>query len=536
MATKTISSGESSRGFTFKLVMNETTDIETNTSSISWQLQLSLKSGSGWSFYDFGVGWSAYINGTRVAYHDRYTSDRYTLTAGNTWTMASGTTSVVHDTDGTKTIQCSASMDMATSPSGAGPMSLSGSWELTTIPRASSLTVPTLTIGSSATLSITAASNTFSHVISYAFSDLTGTIATLNAGVSSTSWTPPTSFYAKLPNATQGQVSIVIETYTGSTLIGSNTYTVPVNVGSDIKPTIPSITLSPVNTNAWLNSQGLYVGGYTRVRVQSSASPGTGASISSYQISGALSGTGADVTSGVLTPGVKSITVTATDSRGRSTSNTVSVTFLEYANPSLTTFSAERGLYSGGSWTSDVNGNHIRITALATVSLSDEGNTGAVSASVGGNAPDVTSGNYFIWTSTNNTTTYIATGTVTDSLGNSSTRSISISTVEVPFNINVDLPGIGVGMIAQDSRVFSIADSWQQKLGGILIPDDNYPDMVLGSNADGTGLEWKYTMVGGHFSAIYDADTSELTISADFGDDMSLSYDDPTSILTISIA
>lgn len=490
MATKTISSGESSRGFTFKLVMNETTDIETNTSSISWQLQLSLKSGSGWSFYDFGVGWSAYINGTRVAYHDRYTSDRYTLTAGNTWTMASGTTSVVHDTDGTKTISCSASMDMATSPSGAGPMSLSGTWELETIPRASSLTIPTLTIGSSATLSVTAASNTFSHVITYAFSDLTGTIATLNAGVSSTSWTPPTSFYAKLPNATQGNVTITIETYTGATLIGSKAYSVPVNVGTDIKPTLPSITLTPINTNYWLNAEGLYVGGYSRVKVESSASPGSGASITSYQISGAFSGVGADVTSGVLTSGVKSITVTATDSRGRSNSNTVTVTFLEYANPGLTTFSAERGLYSGGTWTPDVNGDHIRVNAVATVSLSAQGNTGSISVTVGGASPDASSGSYYYWTSTNSTTTYQVVGTVTDSLGNTSTRTISISTVEVPLNINVNLPGIGVGMIAQKTRVFQFPLNWQIEIGGVLIPDSTKAGMTLKMKSDGSGLEW----------------------------------------------
>ena len=536
MATKTITSGESSRGFTFSLVMNETIDIETNTSSIAWTLQLSLKSGSGWSFYDFGVGWSAYINGVRVAYHDRYSSDRYTLTAGNTWTMASGTTTVTHDTDGTKTISCSASMDMATSPSGAGPLSCSGTWVLTTIPRASSLTIPTLTIEQSATLTITAASNTFTHVISYVFSDLSGTIASLNAGVTTTTWTPPNTFYAKIPNATSGNVSITLDTYTGGTLVGSVTYTVPVNVGTSIKPTVPTVTTSPVNTNAWLNSQGLYVGDYSRVRVQSSASPGSGATIASYTISGAFSATGADVTSGVLTSGSKSITITATDSRGRTNTRTVTVTFLEYASPALTTFAAERGTYSGGVWSSDVNGNHIRINAVATVSLSGQGNTGSITVTVGGNAPDVSSAPYYIWTSTNNTTTYTAVGTVTDSVGSQSTRTISISTVEVPFNINVDLPGIGAGMIAQNSREFSIADSWAMKLGGILIPDTSYQDMILGSNADGDGLEWKYAQVGGYFNASYDPDTSELTLSADFGGALSMSYDDPTSILTITIS
>lgn len=490
MATKTISSGESSRGFTFQLVMNETTDIETNTSSISWQLQLSLKSGSGWSFYDFGVGWEAYINGVRVAYHNRNTSDRYTLTAGNTWTMASGTTSVVHDTDGTKTISCSASMDMASSPSGAGPLSLSGTWELTDIPRASSLTIPTLTIEESATLTVTAASNTFTHEITYVFADLSGTIASLSAGVSSTTWTPPNTFYAKIPNATSANITITLDTYTGSTLVGTATYTVPINVGVNIKPTIPTVTTSPVNTNAWLNSQGLYVGGYSRLKVQSSASPGTGATIQSYTISGAFSATGADVTSGVLTSGVKSVTVTVTDSRGRTNVISTSVTFLEYANPALTTFVAERGTYADGSWTSNVNGDHIRVTAAATVSLSSEGNTGTIVVKVGGNAPDATSGSYYYWTSTNSTTTYTATGTVTDSLGNSSTRTLSISTVEVPFNINVDLPGIGVGMIAQKTRVFQFPLNWQIEIGGVLIPDPNNAGKTLAMKSDGTGLEW----------------------------------------------
>jgi len=488
---KTISSGESSRGFTFALVMNETIDIESNTSSISWTLQLSLKSGSGWSYYDYGMGWSAYINGTRVAYHDRYTSDRYTLTAGNTLTLNTGTITVQHDTDGSKTISCSASMDMASSPSGAGPMNLSGDWVLTTIPRASTLTIPTLTIGSSSTLTVTAASNSFTHEISYAMSDLTGTIASLGAGVTTTTWTPPSTFYAKIPNATSGNVSITIDTYSGASLIGSRTYTVPVNVGSDIKPTEPTLTLTPVNTNAWLNTEGLYVGDYSRIRVQSSASPGSGASIVSYTVSGAFSATGADVTSGVLTSGNKSITVTATDSRGRSTSKTVTVAFLEYSPPALTTFMAERGEYAGGSWTADVNGDHIRINAVATVSLSNEGNTGTITALVGGNAPDVTSAPYYYWTSTNATTTYTASASVTDNVGNSSSRGMTIPTVEVPFNINVDLPGIGVGMIAQKARTFQFPSGWNVEMDGVAFPDSNNADKVLGMNSAGTKLEWK---------------------------------------------
>lgn len=327
-------------------------------------------------------------------------------------------------------------------------------------PSASTLTIPTLTIGSAATLTITAASNTLSHKITYSFSGLSGTVATLNAGVSSTSWTPPTTFYAKLPNSTSGEVTLVLKTYSGATEIGSNTYTATVNVGTSIKPTAPTVTLSPVNTNAWLNSQGLYVGGYSKVRVQSSATAGSGATIISYTISGAFSATGADKTSGVLTSGNKTIKVTATDSRERTNYTSTTVTFLSYSNPSLTTFKAVRGTYAGGSWTSDTGGEHIRVQAIGSVSLSTQGNTGTIVVKIGNTNPDATSGNYYYFTSTNGTTAYTVTGTITDSVGNSALKKLTVPTIEVPLNINVDLPGVGVGMIAQNAAQLDINANW----------------------------------------------------------------------------
>jgi len=487
MSNLTIDSGIT-REYQLHLIMSEQSQsIADNTTTIAYELKLT--SGS-YNFGSYGAGWEVWINGTRVAYHNRNTSDRYSIAKNSSWTIASGTTIVTHNTDGTKTITCSASLDMGGSPA-PGPLSCaSTSWTLTTIPRASTLTIPTLTIEQSATLTVVPADNSFTHEITYEFFDLSGTIASLSAGVTSTTWTPPNTFYAKLPNSTSGNVSITLETYTGGTLIGSVTYTVPVNVGTSIKPTVPTVSLSPVNTNAWLNTEGLYVGGYTRIRVQSSASPGSGASIASYTVSGAFSATGANVTSGVLTAGTKSVTVTVTDTRGRTNVKTETVTFLDYASPALTTFSGERGEYSGGVWTSDVNGNHIRINASATVSLSGEGNTGTISVTLGGNAPDVTSAPYYIWTSTVNTTSYTVSGTVTDSVGNSSTRTLTISTVEVPLNIDVDLPGVAAGMVAQTQRVFEIAPGWQLKIGGILIPDPNNAGKTIAMKSDGTGLEW----------------------------------------------
>ena len=454
--TKTLT-GSGLRGYSIELSLSETsTSIENNTSTISYTLK--IKSGN-YSYADYGTGYSVYINGTRVAYLADNGMDT-SLSANSSLTLKTGTTTVTHNNDGTKTVNVSASVSIPEGSYGPGDMSCSGTWALTTIPRASTLTIPTLTIGSAATLTVTAADNSFTHKITYSFSGLSGTIATLGAGVSTTSWTPPNTFYNKLPNSTSGTVNITLKTYSGGTEIGSNTYEATVKVGSGIKPTAPTVTVQPVNTNAWINSQGLYVGGYSQVKVTTSASPGTGASISSYTISGAFSGTGTPYTSGVLSSGTKTIKVTATDSRGRTNNTTTTVTFLSYSYPGFSTFKATRGTYAGGSWTSNVNGDHIRVEAVPSVALSAEGNTATVTVKIGATTPDATSGNYYYFTSTNATTAYTITGTVTDSVGNTTTRGISVSSIAVPFNIDVDLPGASFGMIAQTANRLEIADTW----------------------------------------------------------------------------
>lgn len=483
MATYT---GSGERGYSITFTVNETgTSIDANTSTISYSL---VVNSNNYSFSDYETGWRIYINGSQVSYRS-YSGNYASMSSHSSLTLASGTTTVVHDNDGTKTINVSAYADIALGSYGPGDMSASGTLKLTDIPRSSTLTIPSLVVGSAATLTVTAANPSFSHVITYSFHDTGGTIGSLAAGVTTISWTPPSAFYAKMPNVVSDTVNITIQTLNNGTPIGSRTYNATATIDPSIKPTAPSVTLTPVNYNYWIDTQGLYVGGYSRIKVQSSASPGTGATMASYTISGAFSGTGADVTSGVLTEGAKSITVTATDSRGRASSTVSTVTFLEYSPPSLN-ITAERGIYNG-SWTSDVNGDHIRITAVPVLSLSNEGNTPTVTAKVGGASPDIVSGNYYIWTSTDATTTYNASVTVTDSVGNSASRTASIPTIEVPFNVNVDLPGAAFGMISQTAEVVEIGPAWAMKFGNTLVPDTTQGNKVLGMNAGGTALEWK---------------------------------------------
>ena len=475
MATFT-GTGSNNSYYTGTLTVTEQSyDIASNTSVVAYSLKITGT--SGYYFQDYYLTTRVSINGSNV--QDRYEKISMPSPSGGTseYTVCSGTTTVQHNNDGTKTITVYATMSTPTSQSFLPgsinmPSGLNGSLTLTTIPRASTLSVVGFSIGASSTITISAASSSFTHTITYQFYDLSGTIATLAAGVTSTSWTPPNTFYAKLPNSTQGPITLTLKTYSGGTEIGSNTYEKQVYVLSGVTPTAPSITLSPVNSNAWFNSKGLYVAGFTAIRVQSSASPGNGASMSSYTISGAFSGTGADVTSGIIpSTGTKTVTVTATDSRGRSNSNNASASFVSYSNPALTTFTALRGTYSGGSWTTNASGDHIRVQAVGSVSFSNNGNAGSITVKIGNTSPNATSGNYYYFTSTNATSSYTITGTITDSVGYSSTRTLTVSTVEVPFNINVDLPGIGVGMIAQNTKTLELAPDWKlQRAGGTFVP------------------------------------------------------------------
>ena len=478
--------------YTLTLTVTEDSySIANNSSVVSYSL--SLKGVDGYYYQQYGTTYIVNVNGEQVNTYQQLSMPSPSQGV-STLSICSGTVTVPHNNDGAKSITCSASLTTATSQSYLPGSIVIGdhTLALTNIPRTSSMTVPSMTVGSSATFNVSAASSSFTHTITYTFGSLSGTAATLSAGATSATWTPPTTFYAQMPNSTSKTVSLILHTFSGATEIGSVSYSGTVSVGSAIKPTAPTVTLTPVNTNAWINSHNLYVGGYSKVKVQSSATAGSGASMSSYTISGAFSGTGSNVTSDVLTAGNKTIKVTATDSRGRTNSTTNTVTFLSYSNPAITTFKATRGTYSGGSWTSNTSGSHIRIQAVGSVSLSNEGNTGTITVKTGNTNPSATSGNYYYFTSTNATTSYTFTGTITDSVGNTVTKKLTVSTITVPLNIDVDLPSVGVGMIAQNANQLDINTSWavspyklkgsQYYTGGYFGIDMNNSDIV-GANS-----------------------------------------------------
>ena len=389
---------------------------------------------------------------------------------------------VQHDDDGTKSIVVSAVINSpygkATNSGvyvGGGTINIAGgTYTITAIPRGSAITTldDPMTIGTASTIGITRYSNSFTHSLAWTCLSSSGTLLTKSTA-SSVGFTPPTSLYSEMPDTTSATVTFTITTYSGDDVIQTRTYTTTAEIPSTEKPSTPTVTVTPVNTNAWLTTKGYYVAGYTKAQFASSSTAPTGTTIAGYTISGAESGSGTPWQTSIPTAGgAKVYYVKSYDSRGRvSAKRAVTVTWQSYSFPALTTFKAERGTYSGGSWTSSPTGAHIRVQAIGATTLS--GNTGTISVSISGQTVTSHSGNYWIFSGTSTTSEYTIVGVITDSLGNSSTYSLAVSTIAVPVNFNFNLPGVSFGEMATDANVVNIASGWSLIVGGYPVKVTN---------------------------------------------------------------
>lgn len=250
-----------------------------------------------------------------------------------------------HNADGTKTTNVYLKLDLNTG--GYGSAAYGWNPTLTTIPRASDVSAATGTIGSAMTINISRKSSSFTHTVKYSFGSKSGTIAT---GVgTSVSWTPPADLATVIPNATSGLGGIIVDTYSGSTKIGSKSAQLTLNVPSTMKPTFTDITLSDNNTTV----QNLIPDGNTFVEILSlikvtfnGASGIQGSTIKGYKAE--LVNNNQTVTSNggafgiIRKTGEITVRASVQDSRGIwSNTRDTKITLLEYFSP-LNSFKVER--------------------------------------------------------------------------------------------------------------------------------------------------------------------------------------------------
>ena len=340
--------------------------IPNNTSNVT--VTVSIYSEASWTEYQ-KPGYCT-IDGTRYDFTSSFKK-------GTTTKIFEKTVNVSHNNDGTKTLSVYASFSTNLS---IGTLTKSASKVLTTIPRATqpTLSSSSVNLGSEVTITMNRASSAFTHTLTYSFGSVTGTIGS-SLGTSKT-WTPALDLASQIPNATSGTVVITCKTYNGSTLIGTKTVNLTINVPSTVTPTISGIAISDtvsIDSQTLVEKYGAYIQNKSipKATINASASYSTIKQYKvSYQGTSLLSNTN-EVTLGLLTQtGSVTIAVEVMDGRGRTASSEITITSLAYNSPSV----SATVIRCNQDGTANDDGAYMKVTCKTTITALNDINSKSV--------------------------------------------------------------------------------------------------------------------------------------------------------------
>lgn len=446
--------------------------VANNTSTIKWTLKGSGSSGGG-SWVMAGA-FKAVINGKTV-----YSSDTR-IQLKKDQVISSGSTTITHNADGTKSFSLSCEAGVYTY---AVSVRASGTHTLNTIPRASGVSATNADMGSTSTISISRASSSFTHTLTYTFGSASGTIVSKTTSTS-VSWNPPLTLASQIPNAISGTCTITCDTYSGSSKIGTKSCTLKLTVPASIKPTIGSLSASRVDGDV-PTSWSSYIQTKSKVTLTINGSAGAyGSTISSYEITGGgYSSTASSFTTGFLgTSGTITFTAKVTDSRGRmSDEKSISISVIPYAPPVCNDYLSQRANSDG---TLNEDGTYIR--GIISFNYSSCNNHNSVLCKTYYKKPSeiqwinanksFTSGTAFTFgdgkISTENS--YEVKYEISDTFSSISIID-TISTAAVLMDFKAGGKGIAIGKVSEKEKVVEIAHDWEFEVHGKKIIDLIYP-------------------------------------------------------------
>lgn len=257
-------------------------NIQNNTSNITLKLYAQATSTSV-AAYNFNNNCKAYIKIDNVT---KKSSTTLNMDFRNKKKvdMLTWTGNVTHNTDGKLTISISGNFD-TNGPSSVKTGSVSKSWALTAIPRASSITCGGGNVEENAVININRANNAFTHTLTYTFQGLTGNIATKTTATS-VNWIIPKTFYAKMPNVQTATGKIECQTYLGNNLIGKSTCDFTAKV--DIVKNKPDVSATVVDVNektvALTGDKNKFIKYHSNAKVDITATVKNGATINYREV------------------------------------------------------------------------------------------------------------------------------------------------------------------------------------------------------------------------------------------------------------
>ena len=444
-------------GFTFvsQNITNNTTTAKFWVDMVSW----------GNSYNALGMSSSRTFSGN-LSGTASWTS---TINKNQTKRIREETVTITHNANGTASVSASASVVTQTSN---GTIYASTTYTPPTIARASSPSCSTNspTLGTAFTINTNRASSSFTHTLKYRFNNggNTGTIAT---GVgASCSYTPPLSFASSVTTASSFNFAVICETYSGSTLIGTKEIVVTMNIPTSVKPSISSVTIA--DAKGYTAYASGYVVGRSTPKVTVAASGSYSSTIKSYSITCEgvnKTGTANNQTFGaVATAGTRTVSVTVTDSRGRTA--TSSKTFTAVANSVFAlTSSSYVKRWNTSTNTEDDESTTVRVNIgltwsafsaknIATIDIDYKTETATTWTAIV-NATTNSTGSYTYTanrTGYSNSTAYIFRIMATDKLGNTFTANYKVETAKPVLDFKGDGTGLGIGKVSSLANTLDI--------------------------------------------------------------------------------
>lgn len=433
-------------------------DVANNRSKV----RLTLKCYSQYNI-SFSATKSGTLYGTNFSYSGGMSGSNVTKTLykKDVW--------ISHNSDGTKSVSFNAvfNINVTWSGSSLSSLSVSGTASLNTIPRGSVLNSFTMNgslsanTSSAISLSITRYSSSFTHDItlkigSYTVKTWTGQGTPTSLSIAGTE---VNTLLTKIPNSTTATMTLIVQTKSGSSNIGSSvSKTATVVIDSSVVPFASGLSVSIYGTGRDYNIDK-YVQNISKAMANFNADAGYGASITSTYIiirrnsdnanSQTISGTSGTTANVLSLSGTYEAVASVTDSRGRTHTQKVMFTVYAYSAPTITGFSANRdsldetivNVVSNGTFTPLSSGNN-NLTVLIQRRLIG-GSWTTLSSTTKATSPFTQNPN-----SNGNiiTSSYEFKITITDLFGRSASATVTISTSKVVFDICKN-NGVGIGKI-----------------------------------------------------------------------------------------
>lgn len=273
------------------------------------------------------------IDGDVVFYRDATSGNKTNCKIGQV--LASGQKVITHNNDGSRRVAMKMEAGIYT---WAINKDGSATFDLDTIPRASTIGAADANIGSNTTIVVNRKSTAYTHSIAYKFGSLSGYV-TADGKTSSSeskysattiSFAIPTSFYAQIPNAKTGTCTLTIKTYSGSTQIG-DAQTCTLTITAPQAACAPSVSGAVVDSNdatiALTGDDSKLVRYYSTAMCTITAKAKNSATISAKKIGGAaVSGD----TRSIQNVEQNTVSFYAKDSRGYEATANVGFTLIPY--------------------------------------------------------------------------------------------------------------------------------------------------------------------------------------------------------------